>query len=183
MITGVTIKHFAYCPQIVKLESMGFEERVTEAMREGEGIDKEKVINFLYGILKPLNIVKKPTFTFKDLVGSPDYVLTFLNHWSPLDIKAGSKRYDHKLQIKYYMYLMDLNGINVKEGLLYYTSSHEVVKVRYSYAVKREVEGVIEKAREAMKGEVRVVQKASKCFNCGFYTYCRPKIKGGIAFA
>jgi CRISPR-associated exonuclease Cas4 len=42
MITGVTIKHFAYCPQIVKLESMGFEERVTEAMREGEGMIKRK---------------------------------------------------------------------------------------------------------------------------------------------
>ncbi len=38
MITGSTIKHYFYCPAIVKIESLGFRERVTEAMVEGEEV-------------------------------------------------------------------------------------------------------------------------------------------------
>lgn len=182
MISGTTIKHFAYCPQIVRIESIGFTERVSEAMKEGEQVEAEKVINFLYATLKPLNIVSKPIFRYKDLVGSPDYVLTYPNYAIPIDVKSGRKRNDHKLQIKYYLYLMDLNGIRVKEGLIYYVSLHEIVRLKYTHYDKKYIEKVIEEIREAMNGKVKVVQDARKCYNCGFYSACKPSIKGGIAF-
>lgn len=181
-ISGITIKHFAYCPQIVRIESMGFTERVSEAMIEGEQVEKDKVMNFLYATLKPLNVVGKPIFRYGDLIGSPDYVLIYPNHWVPLDVKSGRKRYDHKLQMKYYLYLMDMNGINVKEGLLYYVSLKEMVRLEYNYAEKRYVEKVLSKIREAINGKVRVVQDARKCYNCGFFVYCKPKIKGNLAY-
>ncbi|TRM97051.1 CRISPR-associated protein Cas4, partial [Sulfolobus sp. F1] len=40
MISGVTIKHYIFCPAIIQIESLGFEERITEAMIEGEEVDK-----------------------------------------------------------------------------------------------------------------------------------------------
>jgi len=181
MISGVTIKHYAYCPQIVRLESMGFTERTTEAMVEGGQVEKEKSINFLYGVLKPLNIVRNPVFRHKDLVGSPDLVLIYPNYWVPLDIKSGRKRYDHKLQMKFYLYLMDINGINVKEGLIYYVSLKEIYRMKYTYADRRYMERLLQNVREAMSGKVKVVQKASKCYNCGFFSVCKPKISGNIA--
>ncbi|TRM79711.1 CRISPR-associated protein Cas4, partial [Sulfolobus sp. D5] len=77
MISGVTIKHYIFCPAIIQIESLGFEERITEAMIEGEEVDKEKVMNFLYPTLKAKQVVKKPVLRYKDLIGIPDYVLKF----------------------------------------------------------------------------------------------------------
>lgn len=59
------------------------------------------MINFLYASLRPLNIAKKPIFKCKDLIGSPDYLLTYVNYVVPLDVKSGRKRSDHILQMKY----------------------------------------------------------------------------------
>ncbi|BFH74719.1 CRISPR-associated protein Cas4 [Sulfurisphaera javensis] len=180
-ISGITIKHFAYCPQIVRLESLGFSERVTEAMKEGEVVEEEKVVNFLYATLKPLNIVKKPIFKYKDLVGSPDYLLTFINYVVPLDVKSGRKRNDHILQMKYYLYLLDLKGFRVKEGLIYYVSLKEILRVRYSFHDRKYIEDIVRKIKDAMKGKVKVVQDARKCYNCGFFSVCKPLIRGNIA--
>ncbi|MFP3203326.1 MAG: CRISPR-associated protein Cas4 [Sulfolobus sp.] len=181
MISGTTVKHFAYCPQIVRLEAMGFTERVTEAMREGLEVDKEKTVNFLYGVLKPLNIVAKPIFRYNDLVGSPDYVLFFSNYVTPLDVKQGKERIDHVMQILFYLYIMEMKGFNVKEGLLYYVQQGRLKKVRYSFRERNHVARIIEKIRDAMKGKVKVTQPVSKCKNCGFFHWCRPKIEGSIA--
>ncbi|AWS00430.1 CRISPR-associated protein Cas4 [Metallosphaera hakonensis] len=181
MISGSTVKYFSYCPQIVRLTSMGFQERVTEAMMEGKEVDREKVINFLYGTLKPLNIVRGPIFRYKNLVGSPDYVLFFPNFVSPLDLKQGRERRDHVLQILFYLYVMELKGFNVKEGLLYYVREGKLKRIKYSFRERRIVRKTIEEIREAMRGKVRVTQPVQKCYNCGFFRWCRPRIEGGIS--
>jgi|BEDMetMinimDraft_2_1075160.scaffolds.fasta_scaffold22818_1 CRISPR-associated exonuclease Cas4 len=178
MITGVTIKHYLFCPAIVRIEELGFRERVTEAMQEGGEVDKEKVVNFLFPMLKAKEIIKKPIYKYKDLVGSPDFVLKFSYHYSPLDVKNTDRvGMDHKAQVLYYAYLMEKSGLVVKEGILYYTSG-KLIRLPYTDNERRYVKRLIVKIREAREGRIKVIQPVRKCVNCGFFQYCKPKRVG-----
>ncbi|BFI75727.1 CRISPR-associated protein Cas4 [Sulfurisphaera ohwakuensis] len=181
MITGVTVKHYAYCPHIVRLEALGFSERISEAMLEGQQIDKEKEVTFLFTKYK--EIIRKPVYRWKDLVGSPDFVLHAYNYYTPLDVKAGRvPRLDHKYQILFYSYIMDRLGMTVKEAMLYYVYGKKLIRLQYGEAEKKFVEKLIGWIREAMNGEIKVVQKREKCENCGFFSYCKPRKVGKLYY-
>ncbi len=179
MISGVTIKHYFFCPAIVKIEDLGFEERVTEAMTEGNEVDKEKIMTFLYPLLKAKEVIRKPLLRYKDLVGVPDYVLKFSYYYSPLDLK-NSKRVslDHKFQLIFYSYIMEKLNMIVKEAYLYYIPLKKVVRIPYTSSDREYIERVIEDIRRIRKmnsrGRLRIVQPARKCINCGFFQYCKP---------
>ncbi len=182
MISGITIKHYVFCPAIVQIESLGFEERTTEAMIEGDEVDKEKIMSFLYPTLKAKEIIKKPVLRYKDLVGVPDYVLKFSYYNSPLDLK-NSKRVslDHKFQLIFYSYIMEKLNMIVKEVYLYYIPLKRIVRIPYTTQDKDYIEKMINKIRSIQKNKnekIRVIQPAKKCKNCGFFNYCKPAKAG-----
>ncbi|AOL17536.1 CRISPR-associated protein Cas4 [Sulfolobus sp. A20] len=179
MISGVTIKHYIFCPAIIQIESLGFEERITEAMIEGEEVDKEKVMNFLYPTLKAKQVVKKPVLRYKDLIGIPDYVLKFSYYYSPLDLKNSRRiSLDHKFQILFYSYIMEKLNMIVKEAYLYYIPLKRILKIPYTSQDKDHVEKMIDDIRKIQRNEnrknIRIIQPTKKCKNCGFFNYCKP---------
>ncbi|BDC18755.1 CRISPR-associated protein Cas4 [Acidianus sp. HS-5] len=180
-ITGVTVKHYAYCPHIVRLEALGFSERVTEAMYEGQVVEKEKEVGFL--LTKYKEVIRKPIYRWRNLVGSPDFVLHAYNYYTPLDVKAGySTTLDHKYQVLFYAFIMEKLGMNVKEALLYYVRKKKLVKLQYNDDERKFVEKLIKWIREAMEEEVKVAQRKEKCENCNFFPYCRPKKVGRLYY-
>jgi CRISPR-associated exonuclease Cas4 len=182
MIQASDIKRMIYCPLFLYYHKvLGVEERKTEAMKEGEEIDKDAIINFLYPTLKPIKVIKKPVLNYKDLSGIPDFILEFQTHNSPLEIKATRlKTRDHKVQLVYYMYLMEMNSMNVKIGFIYYINYKSLQKIYYNYEEKREILRILNKAREILRGNIpRVRQPKKKCENCWYFnSYCKPKFKG-----
>ncbi|MEM1627578.1 MAG: CRISPR-associated protein Cas4 [Sulfolobaceae archaeon] len=183
MIIASDIKRMVYCPLFLYYQKvLGVEERRTEAMKEGEEIDREAVMNFLYPTLRPKRVIRKPILRYRDLSGEPDYILEFPAHYSPLEIKATRLRTrDHKVQLAYYMYLMEMNGMSVKMGFIYYVNHRLLQRVYYNYEEKREVMRILDEAREILKGNIpRVRQPRHKCENCWYFnSYCRPKLRGG----
>lgn len=179
MISGVTIKHYMYCPAIVRITELGFQERVSEAMIEGSNLDRDVVERFLYAQMKAKEILRKPVFRYGELVGSPDFVLRFSLYYSPLDVKNSRKiNLDHKVQVLYYAYLMDMLGFRVKESALYYIPEGKILRMSYGDGERRYVERIVEAVRRAREGELRVRQPAWKCENCGFFQFCKPRRVG-----
>ncbi|QKR00760.1 CRISPR-associated protein Cas4 [Metallosphaera tengchongensis] len=183
MITGVSVKHYVFCPVILRVEGIGFGERLTEAMREGTEVEAEKVMAFLYPTLKAKEVIRKPYLKYRDLSGVPDYVLRFSYYSSPLDLKDSRRvSLDHKAQVLFYAYLMEMSGTVVKEAFLYYVPLERLIRIPYTYQSREYVERTIREIREIIRGgtgrHLRVTQEAKKCINCGFFYACRPRRQG-----
>jgi len=187
IVTGTDVKRYYYCPLMIYYDNViHIEERKTEAMIEGEEVDKDSIINFLYPSLKPISILKKPYLFSKKYgaSGIPDFVLKFSSFWSPLDVKNSPyERRDHKLQVLFYSFLLEENGRNVKEGFLYYPKRKKTVRIIYGEDERKEMIRIIKKIREIANGKIpKVRQPRSKCENCGFFFYCKPSLKGEISY-
>ncbi|ARM74584.1 CRISPR-associated protein Cas4 [Acidianus manzaensis] len=181
MISGVVVKHFLYCPAIVRITELGFEERVTDSMMEGEEVDKETVGNFLFGVLKAKELIRKPVYKYKDLVGSPDFVLGFSYYYSPLDVKYTNQVHmDHKAQVLFYAFIMEKLGFNVKQAILYYIPVKKLVKINYTNYEREYVERILRNIVKAKKGFLKVRQPVRKCANCGYFQFCKPKRVGNF---
>jgi len=166
---------------------MNVDERFTEAMREGGEIDKEEEIKFVYPSLSPKRVERKPYLYSAKLnaSGTPDFVLHFDFHSSPLEVKYSEKKHrDHFLQVKYYSLLMRELNYKVKVAFLYYKPLKELVRVHVSGEELDEVREIIERIKKIiLRGKPLRVRKPSRlCINCGWLTTCKPKFEGRVAY-
>ncbi|WP_052349562.1 CRISPR-associated protein Cas4 [Candidatus Acidianus copahuensis] len=187
-ITGIDVKHFTYCPLITYYERvMHFRERVTEAMKKGEEVDKDVALQFVYPTLKPKEVERKP-FLFSRkwrISGVPDFLLIFPGYVVPLDVKDTDKvNRDHKLQVFFYCLILEENGKVPKAGFLYYTSLKKLVMYAYTADERKEVIEFLARIKNIIQGKrPKVRQPVSKCENCGFRHVCKPTIRGKLAYA
>ncbi|BBG27746.1 CRISPR-associated protein Cas4 [Sulfuracidifex tepidarius] len=173
MITGTTVKHYVYCPRIVHLEALGFRERVTQYMVEGKEKEEEA-----YEDLSPkLPLEKGKFYSTEGLSGFPDFIVR--GQWiSPLDVKVSNKvRLDHKAEVLFYCYLMELSGERVKEGMLYYLPVKKLVRLNYSSQEREYVKRIIKEIIISKITDPKVRQPVRKCLNCGFRRWCNPRLK------
>jgi CRISPR-associated exonuclease Cas4 len=184
-LTASDLKNFAFCPLTVYFKKRGMEERRTEAMEEGELTDQEVVVNFVTPTLRPKEILRKPFLKWRDVSGVPDFVLKFDSSSSPLEVKSSpEQRRDHRLQLSLYCFLLEMNQERVRRGYIYYVRRRELYTMDFTAERRREVVRTLNSLRRVVReGAEEIRQPARKCMNCGFLTYCRPEIRGGVAYA
>jgi len=174
LITGTTVKHYVYCPRIVYLEALGFRERVSQYMIEG----KEKEDEAYKYLSAKLTLEKGKFYSSGGLSGFPDFIVRRGWWISPLDVKMSNKvRLDHKAEVLFYCYIMELSGERVREGILYYLPSRRLVKLNYSSQEREYIKRIIQEIIESRRNDPKVRQPVRKCLNCGFRRWCNPRLE------
>ncbi len=87
--------------------------------------------------------------------------------------KSDSHEDAHEWQVKYYIYVMERNGMENVTGILEYPKMHETIKVLLSANDREEIEKMITEIfiiTESASCPDRL--KISKCKNCSYYDFC-----------
>lgn len=77
-------------------------------------------------------------------------------------------------QLKYYIYYLNMHGVNVKEGIIDYPNLRKRIKVLYEEKDKGFIEKIISEI-SIIKSSEKIPEKISKtsvCKKCAFYEFC-----------
>jgi CRISPR-associated exonuclease Cas4 len=190
-VTGTDIKHIAYCEYIIYIKyRLGVTETPTEYMQYGGEVEKEKHINHIKALYKPIKTMKQPLLESHKLklIGRPDYVLELKNHtylpveikWAePLTIKGKTRaKWDHIMQIAFYSILIEdtlSKNKPVRQGIIYYLRPQgKLVKIQLTTELKKTALKLAEKTREIAQGKREPAKPTTrtKCIECNYKQYC-----------
>jgi len=190
-VTGTDVKHAAYCEYIIYIRyRLGIQETPTEYMQYGGEIEKEKHINHIKAIYKPLRTIRQPLLESpkRKLMGRPDYILELQDHtyipveikWAEPTIVKGKPRakWDHTMQIAFYAVLLEdtlSKNKPVRQGLIYYLKPNgKLVKIQLTTTLKKTALKLAEKTREIAQGkrEPSKPTNTTKCRECNYRKYC-----------
>ena len=90
------------------------------------------------------------------------------------EIKKSDKHEEaHEWQVKYYLYVLEQNGIIGATGLLEYPQLHKTDEVLLTNEDKEAITVMMEKIEQIIQDEhcPELIQK-SKCKNCSYFDFC-----------
>jgi len=90
------------------------------------------------------------------------------------EIKKSPKLHDaHIWQVKYYIYVMEKNGIEGVSGVLEYPKERKIEKVFLSAVDREEIELMQQEIERIIhRDQVPELEKKSRCKNCSYYDFC-----------
>ena len=90
------------------------------------------------------------------------------------EIKKSPKLHDaHIWQVKYYIYVMEKNGIEGVSGVLEYPKERKIEKVFLSAVDREEIELMQQEIERIIHlDQVPELEKKSRCKNCSYYDFC-----------
>lgn len=79
----------------------------------------------------------------------------------------------HEWQLKYYLYVLDKNGIGEVKGLLEYPLLHSTTQVNLSNEGRIQIDNFINEISLIIQNEVCPERKSkSRCRNCSYFDFC-----------
>lgn len=90
------------------------------------------------------------------------------------EIKKSDKHEDaHVWQVKYYLYVLDQNGVQGVTGILEYPKLHKTEEVLLSVADKDEINRMITNIEAIVQGDQCPERiRKSRCKNCSYFDFC-----------
>ena len=90
------------------------------------------------------------------------------------EIKKSDKHEEaHEWQVKYYLYVLELNGVNGATGLLEYPRLHRTTEVFLTIIDKETIKEMLEKIEGIIKDENCPEKIAvSRCKSCSYFDFC-----------
>ncbi len=189
-ITVADIKQYFFCPRIVYfIHALGIKERSTGSMEEGreqhEKLRKKEERRLTLALKRRWGKWNKKfgvrlSSPRLGLTGILDALLERNGEYVPVEYKiAQAPRRpppNHYYQLVAYSLLVEENyNILVRRGLIYYSQNDKILEAYITEQAKQYlIYSILPKIREITHGEYPdTKQKAAKCKNCGYYSYCR----------
>jgi CRISPR-associated exonuclease Cas4 len=90
------------------------------------------------------------------------------------EIKKSNKLEDaHVWQLKYYMYVLEQNGISGVSGVLEYPQLRKTMKILLSDMDREHIKELLNKISVVMKNEsCPIVERKRYCEKCSYYEFC-----------
>ncbi len=90
------------------------------------------------------------------------------------EIKKSSKLHNaHVWQVKYYIYILDKNGIEGVSGILEYPKERKTEKISLSNIDTERIVEIENEIREIINSETPpLLEKKSRCKSCSYYDFC-----------
>lgn len=90
------------------------------------------------------------------------------------EIKKSSKLHEaHIWQLKYYLFVLERNGISGANGILEYPKERKTEEVLLSSIDIEQIKEMENKIEKIINSEtVPVLEKKSRCKNCSYYDFC-----------
>ncbi len=184
MISVTDLKNYVYCPYIVYIRKvLGIESAVTEYMKYGREVEREKAVLFLYKMFKGVKLLKNiylRSIRYR-LQGCVEYVIVDkFGYYIPVDVKwseVGDRpRRDHVVQVCAYALLLEESLGKVKQCGLYYVTSEggKVFRIVYSSSMRNLVLKIVKEIENMLKTGKPPdhVPDVDKCVSCPFSKVC-----------
>jgi CRISPR-associated exonuclease Cas4 len=90
------------------------------------------------------------------------------------EIKKSNKLEDaHLWQLKYYMYVLEQNGVNGISGVLEYPTLRKTMKICLSDADREYIKDLLNKINGVMESEISPpIERKKYCGKCSYYEFC-----------
>jgi len=77
-------------------------------------------------------------------------------------------------QLKYYIYYLNLYGVNVKEGIIDYPNLRKRIRVIYEDIDKKYIENIIDEIKIIKNSDIipDIISQINICKKCAYYEFC-----------